>query len=410
MTVVNPATAGSGSARCVCLEVATLISAADISPRVGSAGPVEAAFEVRLDAPSGVETTVDYATVDGTAVAGSDYEPASGTLRFPPNTTSLSVTVIVLPGADAAPAQAFGLALSGPVNARLATTMAIATIEYDDDAVPAPELTGLTPGTVGIGAPARVLTLHGQRFHPTSTVSVSGRGVVVVSTQYVDQATLRVSLNAWATAEAGPRDVTVTTPGSGSSTCAGCLRVTPAPAATGAAPALATGATERVITVSGTGFAPGAKPVFVGGSGVGVRSTEYVSSAALRVTVSVAQTATVGDYDIKVTNLDGGTTMCLDCYRVLAGPTVVAMTPPLVLRGSTLPVVITGTGFVNGVTVQGPAGVRFTNAIAVDSTTITAVISVELTRGRGVDLPITVVNPASAGWGQGTGRCLGISV
>lgn len=71
-------------------------------------------------------------------------------------------------------------------------------------------------------------------------------------------------------------------------------------------------------------------------------------------------------------------------------PGVVAMTPPVVLRGSTLPVVITGTGFANGATLHGPTGVRFTKVIAVNSTTITAVISVDLTRGRGVDLPITV--------------------
>lgn len=71
---------------------------------------------------------------------------------------------------------------------------------------------------------------------------------------------------------------------------------------------------------------------------------------------------------------------------------------------------ITGTGFANGATVQGPTGVRFSNVVVVNSTTITAVISVHPTRGRGVDLPITVVNPAAAGWGQGTGMCLGITV
>lgn len=83
------------------------------------------------------------------------------------------MALTVLPGTVGTADRSFGLALCGPVNARLATTVATAT--------------------VGVGAPARVVTLHGQRLHPTSTVSVSGKGGVVASTQYVDQTTMRVT-------------------------------------------------------------------------------------------------------------------------------------------------------------------------------------------------------------------------
>lgn len=84
---------------------------------------------------------------------------------------------------------------------------------------------------------------------------------------------------------------------------------------------------------------------------------------------------------------------------------------------------ITGEHFLESsvVTVAG-IGSRLDAAQYVDATTIAVTLSgtaatttgandVTVTnRGRGVDLPITVVNPASAGWGQGTGRCLGITV
>ena len=39
-------------------------------------------FEVTLNREANKEVRVDYVTVDGTAVAGRDYEPKSGTLVF----------------------------------------------------------------------------------------------------------------------------------------------------------------------------------------------------------------------------------------------------------------------------------------------------------------------------------------
>ena len=42
------------------------------------------AFEVSLDATSSNDVSVDYATRDGTAVAGEDYTATSGTLTFGP--------------------------------------------------------------------------------------------------------------------------------------------------------------------------------------------------------------------------------------------------------------------------------------------------------------------------------------
>jgi hypothetical protein len=46
------------------------------------------AVTVRLDGPSPVPVTVRYSTRNGTAVAGSDYEAASGTVTFAPGEMS----------------------------------------------------------------------------------------------------------------------------------------------------------------------------------------------------------------------------------------------------------------------------------------------------------------------------------
>ncbi len=55
-----------------------------------------AVITVRLNAPSGLVVTVNYATSNGTATAGSDYTAASGTLTFNPGETSKTFSVPIL--------------------------------------------------------------------------------------------------------------------------------------------------------------------------------------------------------------------------------------------------------------------------------------------------------------------------
>ena len=61
----------------------------------GSSGTTAANFSVYLSAASSQAVTVNYATADGTATAGSDYAAVSGTLTFAPaRQQTISVTVI----------------------------------------------------------------------------------------------------------------------------------------------------------------------------------------------------------------------------------------------------------------------------------------------------------------------------
>ncbi len=63
----------------------------------GDADSSTANIEVKLSAESGREVRVDYATANGTAIAGADYTPAAGTLVFLPGTTSAGETVKRIP-------------------------------------------------------------------------------------------------------------------------------------------------------------------------------------------------------------------------------------------------------------------------------------------------------------------------
>ena len=52
-------------------------------------------FLVRLTREASVPVTVDYATADGTAIAGEDYTPVSGTLTFPPGIPPGRIEMII---------------------------------------------------------------------------------------------------------------------------------------------------------------------------------------------------------------------------------------------------------------------------------------------------------------------------
>ena len=57
------------------------------------AGTDEAVFTVQLANAVTTATTIDYATKDGTAKAGSDYTATHGSLTFQPGETTKTVTV-----------------------------------------------------------------------------------------------------------------------------------------------------------------------------------------------------------------------------------------------------------------------------------------------------------------------------
>ena len=92
----------------------------------------ELAFPVRLSVPSGREVTVEYVTLDGTAVAGEDYRHVSGRLVFGPSQVTRLVRVPLLRDALHEHDETFVLLLTGATNARLSQRAALGTIGNDD--------------------------------------------------------------------------------------------------------------------------------------------------------------------------------------------------------------------------------------------------------------------------------------
>jgi hypothetical protein len=87
-------------------------------------------FAVTLTRPATV--TVDYATEDKTATAGTDYEAASGTLTFAPGETAQTVRVAILDDRIDEGQDVFRLTLSNAVGAQIQDDKAAGRINNTD--------------------------------------------------------------------------------------------------------------------------------------------------------------------------------------------------------------------------------------------------------------------------------------
>jgi hypothetical protein len=110
------------------------LSIDDLAIPEGNAGTKAATFTVTLSAISGADTTVDFATQDGTATtADHDYAPRMGTLTIPAGQTSGSIQVMVNGDAVIEPDETFLVNLSNPGNAAIQRSPGLATILNDDE-------------------------------------------------------------------------------------------------------------------------------------------------------------------------------------------------------------------------------------------------------------------------------------
>jgi len=76
-------------------------------------------------------TTVNYQTVDGTAVASQDYNAASGTLTFAPGQTTQAISLLLLNNTTPEPNRFFTIKLSGSSNLGLDSIMKVTILDDD---------------------------------------------------------------------------------------------------------------------------------------------------------------------------------------------------------------------------------------------------------------------------------------
>jgi hypothetical protein len=126
------ATIADGQAVVNILNDDTQIWIYDTSLNEGNSGTTTFNFEVWLSAAVNKPLTVNYATANGTATAGSDYQATSGTLTIPAGQTSGIITVQVNGDNVSEPDETFLVNLSNPSIGTLSDGQAVGTIVDDE--------------------------------------------------------------------------------------------------------------------------------------------------------------------------------------------------------------------------------------------------------------------------------------
>src|SRR5262249_5965502 len=123
---------GTGTGTIIDDDPAPSLSINDVSVLEGNSGTTNAVSTVTISAPSGLAAQASFATADGPATAGSDYQAQSGTLSFAPGTTAQTVTVAVNGDIAVEADETFSVNLSNAVNATIARGTGTGTIVNDD--------------------------------------------------------------------------------------------------------------------------------------------------------------------------------------------------------------------------------------------------------------------------------------
>jgi hypothetical protein len=162
------------------------LSISDASVTEGDSGTTTAVFTVTLSAASGRVVSVTYATADGTASAGADYNSASGTLTFAPGALTQFLTVTVLGDTLDEPDETFTVNLSNAVNAAIADGQGVGTI-LDDDPEPTLSISdaSVTEGNAGPVSAVFTVTLSAASGRVVSVTYATADGTASAGTDYI---------------------------------------------------------------------------------------------------------------------------------------------------------------------------------------------------------------------------------
>ena len=162
------------------------LSVADASGVEDPSGTSTLTFTVTLSAASTRAVTVDYATADGTAVAGQEYDAATGTITIPAGQTTATVPVTILAVGGFEPDETFTLNLSDPTDATLATPTATGTILNDDTASATLSVASatVTVGTAGTATLPFTVTLSAAQASAVTVDYATANGTATAGTDY----------------------------------------------------------------------------------------------------------------------------------------------------------------------------------------------------------------------------------
>ena len=209
VNLTDPANASIGAGQGIGTIVDDDIPGVSVSDLSVSEDASTATFTVSLPSPAVETMTVDYATIDGTATAGSDYVSTSGTLTFAPGDSIQSVTVPLTGDTIDEADETFVLELTSPAGAVIADGQGIATLT-DDDTLPllaiSPSITAPTEGAAGAATTVTLTISRAVASGRDISVAVAGVNGTATNGADFDASPATVSIPAGP----GPASVTYT--------------------------------------------------------------------------------------------------------------------------------------------------------------------------------------------------------
>ncbi len=163
------------------------IAVGDVSLNEGNSGTTNMVFTVTMSAALTNPVTFNYATSNGTATAGSDYQATSGTATIPAGSTSVTVSVPVNGDSTVETDETLTLTLSNlSTNAVFTDNLATGTIRNDD--VPPPTVTvanaTLNEGNTGTSNMVFTVTLSATAVAPVTFDYLTADGTAAAGSDY----------------------------------------------------------------------------------------------------------------------------------------------------------------------------------------------------------------------------------
>lgn len=161
------------------------LSVNDVTLTEGHSGTVTATFNVSMNVPNSRIVTVDYGTVNVTALAGADYQAVLDRLTFAPGVTLQTVSVQVIGDVLDEANESFSMGLGNPINATIARSKGNGVIVDDDDPpsvsiddLSLPELHATTTATM-------TLTLSASSGQTVRVQFTTANGTAIAGSDYV---------------------------------------------------------------------------------------------------------------------------------------------------------------------------------------------------------------------------------
>jgi hypothetical protein len=165
-------------------QQAPSLSVREVAVVEGNSGTTQATFVVALSAPTSQSVPFSFATANGTATAGSDYNAASGALSFAPGEVEKSVVVLVNGDTVDEQQETFFLDISNVQNATVSSSRGNGFINDDDGPTVSINDVSVTEGNSGTKAATFTLTLSGPSVEPIAVRVLTAAGTATASTDY----------------------------------------------------------------------------------------------------------------------------------------------------------------------------------------------------------------------------------